>query len=69
MINNEYLNEVSMWFKIERARQRLTQRQLSEKSGLAQATINSIENGHESSGILTIKKIADGLGKPLSDFV
>lgn len=69
MRNQEYLNEVGMSFKLERIRQRLTQKELAKKSGVVQQTINTIENAQESSGILTLKKIADGLGKPLSDFV
>lgn len=43
----------------------MTQKQLSEKSGVSQANISKIENGSYRLSILTLKKIADGLGKRL----
>jgi transcriptional regulator with XRE-family HTH domain len=69
MRNEEYLQAVGMLFRLERTRQRLTQQELADKSKVHKKTINVIENAQESSGILTLKKVADGLGKPLSDFV
>lgn len=43
----------------------LTQRQLSNKSGLSQANISNIENGTTHPTIDTLKKIADATGKRL----
>ncbi len=48
----------------------ITQNQLAEKSGVSQANISKIENGSYRPSIVTLKKIADGLGKRLTiDFV
>ena len=43
----------------------ITQKQLADKSGISQANISKIENGNYRPSILTLKKIADGLGKRL----
>jgi DNA-binding XRE family transcriptional regulator len=69
MTNQEFLDHVAMQFKIERIRQRMTQRQLAEKSGLVHQTINSIENAHENSHILTYQRLAAALGKTLKDIL
>lgn len=43
--------------------------QLAKRSGLNQQTVYKIEDGKESWHILTLKKVADALGKPLKDFL
>jgi transcriptional regulator with XRE-family HTH domain len=49
--------------------QNLTPNGLAYKSGISQATIKSILNGESKNpGIVTIKKICDGLGITISSF-
>ncbi len=43
----------------------LTQKQLSEKTGLSQANISRIESGQAMPNLGTLKKIADSVGKKL----
>ncbi|EHL96268.1 DNA-binding helix-turn-helix protein [Lentilactobacillus parafarraginis F0439] len=50
-------NRLKYW----REKQRLTQTDLSVKSGVTQSTINSIEHGSDPRGD-TIKKLSKGLG-------
>lgn len=69
MRDQEYLKQVGMEFKVERTRQRLTLEKLAERAKVHRMTILSLELGQDNSGLLTLKKIADGLGKPLSQFV
>ena len=64
-----YLQEIGMQFKLERIRQRLTQNQLAEKSKLNPRTISVIEQGVESSRVHILKRVAEALEKPLSQFV
>ena len=53
-----------------REEQKLSQRQLSERTGIAQADISRIETGEGNPTIRTLQKIAVGLGMRLSlDFV
>lgn len=44
----------------------LTQRQLSERSGIASSYISRVENRRIEPGPKTLRRIADGLGVPLS---
>ncbi len=69
MSNKEFLLHVGMQFKLERTRQRMTQRQLAAKSGLVQQTINSVENAQENSHILTYQRVAAALGKSLKEIL
>lgn len=48
-----------------RNREHLTQKELSEKTGIAQADISKLENGNGNPSIRTLKRLADGLGKEL----
>ena len=53
-----------------REEQKLSQRQLSERTGIAQADISRIETGEGNPTIKTLQKIAGGLGMRLRlDFV
>ena len=53
-----------------REEQNLSQRQLSERTGIAQADISRIETGEGNPTIKTLQKIAEGLGMMLRlDFV
>ncbi len=48
-----------------REEQHLSQRQLSEKTGIAQADISRIETGDANPTLKTLQKIAHGLGMKL----
>ena len=69
MRNEDYLREVGMMFRLERTRQRLSLQALADKIRMEKDTVMHVENARSAANILTLKKIADGLGKPLSEFV
>lgn len=48
-----------------RIEMRMTQKELSEKTGIRQSNISRIENGNCSPTVETLEKIAEGLGKKL----
>ena len=48
-----------------RIEQNLTQKELSEKTGIRQSNISRIENGNCSPTVATLQQIADGVGKTL----
>lgn len=53
-----------------REEQKISQRQLSERTGIAQADISRIETGDGNPTVRTLQKIASGLGMALKlDFV
>lgn len=59
-------------YRLAAARERahLTQKQLSEKTGIYQADISKIERGIGNPSLSTLKRLADGLGMELEiDFV
>lgn len=43
----------------------ISQKQLSQKTGISQANISKIENGRYLPSLLILKKLGDGLGKKL----
>ena len=45
-----------------RTSQNLTQKQLSEKTGIDQADISKLENGTRNPSVNLLKRLADGLG-------
>ena len=49
-----------------RASQNLTQRELSERTGIAQTEISRIENGERNPSIKLLQRLADGLGMVLN---
>ena len=58
--------------KIRAARisQRLTQQQLSDKSGLSQSYINELENGRKvNPSIVVLDKLASGLNITVADLI
>ena len=69
MSEKEFLMHVGMQFKLERTRQRLTQRELAEKAKLWQQTINSVEKGLEGTRVSTLHRVAAALGKSLKDIL
>ena len=40
----------------------LTQKELSDKTGIAQADISKLENGNANPSLKTLKRLADGMG-------
>lgn len=48
-----------------RTSQNLTQKQLSEKTGIDQADISKLENGTRNPSVNLLKRLADGLGMDL----
>lgn len=48
-----------------RVQQRITQRELSSKTGITQADISRIENGTRNPSLSMVKKLAQGLGMQL----
>ena len=48
-----------------RRRQNLTQKQLSERTGITQADISRIERGTRNPSLNMLKRLADGLGMKL----
>ena len=48
-----------------RAEQSLTQKQVSERTGIAQAEISKLENGTRNPSIKLLQRLADGLGYTL----
>ncbi|WP_412646900.1 helix-turn-helix domain-containing protein [Finegoldia magna] len=48
-----------------RTSQNLTQKQLSEKTGIDQSDISKLENGTRNPSINLLKRLADGLGMDL----
>lgn len=43
----------------------ISQKELSQKTGISQANISKIENGHSIPSLPVLKRLADGLGKRL----
>lgn len=48
-----------------RKSKQISQKKLADKTGISQANISKIENGHYIPSILILKRIADGLDKRL----
>ena len=65
-------NELEPEFQLIRAvlngreEQQISQRQLSERTGIAQADISRIESGNANPTLDTLKRLADGLGLTLT---
>ena len=45
-----------------RREKRITQQQLAERTGIAQADISRLENGNSNPSLRTLQRLADGLG-------
>lgn len=48
-----------------RAEQNLTQKQVAERTGIAQAEISKLENGTRNPSVRLLQRLADGLGYTL----
>ena len=63
-------NDISELLVSIRKEMGLSQRELAEKTGVPQANISKIENGHYLPSLAILKRLADGLGRRLVvDFV
>lgn len=51
-----------------RQQAKLTQKGLSEASGLAVSYLSRVENGHVTPSINTLERISEALGTPMTDF-
>ena len=72
IVRNEYdiSAEIGELVQMVRKEIGLSQKKLSEKTGVPQANISKIENGHYTPSIDILKRIADAFGKRLIvDFV
>ena len=49
-----------------RREKRITQQQLAERTGIAQADISRLENGNSNPSLRTLQRLADGLGMKIS---
>ena len=66
----DILNEIRESIIEIRKSANISQKELSQKTGITQANISKIENGRYIPSIPVLKRIADGLNKRLSvDFV
>ena len=66
MADYDIYSEISEMIISERKRQKITQKQLSQLTGISQANICNIEKGSSKPTIDSLKKISDALGKRLS---
>lgn len=57
--------EIQQLIVSERKKQKVTQKELSQRTGLSQANISNIENGVTRPTIDSLQKIAEALGKRL----
>ncbi len=70
MIDYDIAKEISELLVSVRKELNISQKQLSQKTGIPQANISKIENGKYLPSLLVLKRLCDGLGKKLVvDFV
>ena len=66
--NNEHLNsdqEIIKAFIEARKISGITQKQLSEKTGIAQPDISKLENGNANPSVRTLQRLANAMGMKL----
>lgn len=69
-IDYDIANDISDLLAKTRKDLGISQRQLAERTGIPQANISKIENGHYLPSLAILKKLADGLGRRLIvDFI
>ena len=70
MVDYDIAKEISELLVSVRKELNISQKQLSQKTGIPQANISKIENGKYLPSLLILKRLCDGLGKKLVvDFV
>lgn len=62
---DDIYKEIQQLIVSERKKQKVTQKELSQRTGLSQANISKIENGVTHPTIESLQKIAEALGKRL----
>ena len=65
VIQYDIVKEVSQLLLDTRTRMNISQKELAQKTGITQANISKIENGHTVPSLPVLKRLADGLGKRL----
>lgn len=69
-IDYDIANDISELLISTRKQIGISQRELAERTGIPQANISKIENGHYLPSLTILKRLADGLGRRLVvDFV
>ena len=69
-VDYDIANDISELLVSIRKEMGISQRQLAEKTGVPQANISKIENGHYLPSLTILKRLADGLDRRLViDFV
>jgi transcriptional regulator with XRE-family HTH domain len=64
--NRELINRMIAYkLTVAREQSKLTQKELSEKTGIYQADISKLERGIGNPSILTLKRLAEGMGMDL----
>lgn len=69
MTNAEFLSAVGMEIKVARIRAGLEIKDVAKLAGLHPSTVGNVERGEDGSLLLSIKRIADALGKQPKDFM
>lgn len=65
ILEYDIVNEVRELLVNTRTHLAISQKELSEKTGISQANISKIENGHAVPTLPVLKRLADGMGKRL----
>lgn len=64
--NRELVNRMIAYkLTVAREQSKLTQKELSEKTGIYQADISKLERGIGNPSVLTLKRLAEGMGMDL----
>ena len=67
--SDEYAAILGKVFKDARERAGLSQKKLSEISGVGRTGIITLESAQRNPSVLIVQMLADGLGVPLSDLI
>jgi transcriptional regulator with XRE-family HTH domain len=67
--DRERVLELGMRVRLARVRNRWSQQQLADESGVSRVTVGSIERGDHAAGVLAVWKLADALGVPIADLL
>ena len=67
--NNELLEKIAINIRTERFKQKLSQEDLAELTGLSVNFISNVENAKQDIRICNANAIAIALGKDLKDFI
>ncbi|MCI5054838.1 MAG: helix-turn-helix transcriptional regulator [Flavobacteriales bacterium] len=65
----KYKKKLVSTLKNERAKRDISHEKLAARTGISRQAISKIESGQRSPAMYTVKKIAEGLGMTLAEFV